>query len=1071
MSAPVNIVLAAVGSSAVISALDGVRGALAGMASAGLSAVTVMTTLGNVLTTGVKLNETIEQQAQAFDTLLGSATAARQRIKELYDFSAQTPFQFPEVVQASKLLQAFTKDALATGDGLRLVGDASAAVSAPLQATAMWMGRLYAALLGGQPLGEPIQNLTQLGLVSGDVRNRLIALQGQALSAAQVMAVMRDAFGFTTGAMAKQAYTLAGLKSTFSDSFAGGAAAGTTQLNEALKGMYAALTKVVSSPEFQQFVTVFGNQATSIVGGITSIAQAFTAFNPVVLGEGGLLAGSLFAASFVPKIISKLDLALVGWAMKGGDSIGSTIAAGISNRLPAGMLRPIGIGVAAVLATEVALGLYRGYAEWRAGQLDAANAGFDRVSTATKAVQSVDSDAARVAAAKQLADLEQQTAAALAVEEGRIWKNNAAIASYRQQLEQITHLQQMLGSQWGEHQMALNQAASAAERLAIARKALAAYDTAHLTLQEKQAAAQKELDAALAAQAAAKDKASVPYVAIGEPEGIAAAETNDQAAVVEAELRVKQAKEAVAKINEEVAKQDAEKARAAEAQLRAQEQLARLDEQIRDLSTSMKPLADQRVAAADALYVAESHYQTLVKTEPADSLKLKEADLERLKAKQQLLTVEEQLAQKAAEAARSALEARQLALQSQLAALNGDFTRTDADKWAERKKNLQDSAAAAREYLAAMQAQRAAATTEEGRNQADANVASAKQSLVGAENQLAGVGPDPSSWADQMISANTAAANSIGTLQQQVARGWSQSADSVRTSMGTALGDIALTSNSTGNIVKAGAWSIAQSFIRNSAQMVADWIYKHTILAAVHAIFQSGATAATAAGSATRTTIEAGATGATVALKGVEVVGHVAGETVKTAATATGSGIRIGLVIKEALASVVHGAVAAFEALASIPYVGPFLGAAAMAAALVGGMALVRSISGREQGGRVYAGTPYIVGEKRPEVFVPTQDGTIIPSLAAYGDLAGAAQASLADRAADLTAAGSPQAYGVAAAAAAQPAAGAATGRTIVNVAYFTDEPSARQWLSSKQGQRHLVRQRNQNRQDWGSAG
>lgn len=37
----------------------------------------------------------------------------------------------------------------------------------------------------------------------------------------------------------------------------------------------------------------------------------------------------------------------------------------------------------------------------------------------------------------------------------------------------------------------------------------------------------------------------------------------------------------------------------------------------------------------------------------------------------------------------------------------------------------------------------------------------------------------------------------------------------------------------------------------------------------------------------------------------------------------------------------------------------------------------------REGGGPVTAGVPYIVGEKRPEVFVPTTSGTIVPSVAA----------------------------------------------------------------------------------------
>jgi hypothetical protein len=38
------------------------------------------------------------------------------------------------------------------------------------------------------------------------------------------------------------------------------------------------------------------------------------------------------------------------------------------------------------------------------------------------------------------------------------------------------------------------------------------------------------------------------------------------------------------------------------------------------------------------------------------------------------------------------------------------------------------------------------------------------------------------------------------------------------------------------------------------------------------------------------------------------------------------------------------------------------------------------SITGRANGGSVFSGTPYIVGERGPELFVPGKSGTIIPS-------------------------------------------------------------------------------------------
>jgi hypothetical protein len=54
-------------------------------------------------------------------------------------------------------------------------------------------------------------------------------------------------------------------------------------------------------------------------------------------------------------------------------------------------------------------------------------------------------------------------------------------------------------------------------------------------------------------------------------------------------------------------------------------------------------------------------------------------------------------------------------------------------------------------------------------------------------------------------------------------------------------------------------------------------------------------------------------------------------------------------------------------------------------AAIIGAAAVVGAIAAfREQGGPVEAGKPYIVGEKRPEVFVPNQSGTIVPSVDSY---------------------------------------------------------------------------------------
>jgi hypothetical protein len=70
----------------------------------------------------------------------------------------------------------------------------------------------------------------------------------------------------------------------------------------------------------------------------------------------------------------------------------------------------------------------------------------------------------------------------------------------------------------------------------------------------------------------------------------------------------------------------------------------------------------------------------------------------------------------------------------------------------------------------------------------------------------------------------------------------------------------------------------------------------------------------------------------------------------------------------------------------SIMSLGPIAGPLVLAAAIGGTIALISSLFGghREKGGPVAAGTSYVVGERRAEVFTPAVDGHIWPSVGAH---------------------------------------------------------------------------------------
>jgi hypothetical protein len=198
------------------SSLGGIGSSLAGAARV-LGAVGIVQTLVQGVSAGVRFNAMVETQTVAFETLLGSVAAADERIKGLINFAATTPFQLGEVTQANKLLQSLTQGALASEDGMRLVGDAAAAVGVPFQDAAFWIGRLYSGLEGGAPIGEAATRLQEMGLVSSEVRGELNELSGSALGTTEATELMGRIFEKTSGSMAKQAQTLNGRISTLKD--------------------------------------------------------------------------------------------------------------------------------------------------------------------------------------------------------------------------------------------------------------------------------------------------------------------------------------------------------------------------------------------------------------------------------------------------------------------------------------------------------------------------------------------------------------------------------------------------------------------------------------------------------------------------------------------------------------------------------------------------------------------------------------------------------------------------------------------------------------------------------------
>ena len=257
-------------------------------------------------------------------------------------------------------------------------------------------------------------------------------------------------------------------------------------------------------------------------------------------------------------------------------------------------------------------------------------------------------------------------------------------------------------------------------------------------------------------------------------------------------------------------------------------------------------------------------------------------------------------------------------------------------------------------------------------------------------------------------------------------------ADAVQGSLNSALQSTSdlLYNLASGSMTFSQAWGadilqVGQNFLRMATDMVAKIIW--------------------------RATVERAVTAMSVAL-------HIGAEGAKTAATASGSAIRIGHIIKEALAAVYHGAVEAFSAMASIPYIGPFLAFAAMAAALAGGIALISKI-GHASGGLLRGPG----GPTDDRILTRLSNGEFVARASAVDKFGAGFFESLNAGVLDLAALPGSVARQIPASAAAGatgggPMAGGA-GSPNVRVAFaaFNNQQHAAAWLETQEGERYMV--------------
>ncbi len=192
-------------------ALDRLLGPTALFAGGLIGALRTMKAIvdqSGLLERGMRRIASIQQIEGRFETMLKSAEKATARIKELYKFTATSPFDFSDVAEANRILQALTKGALAGARGMKMVGDVAAATGQSMSEVAEKVGKLYNALRSGRSIDKVLFQLQGMGAVTDQLASQLETASAAGAGFADTWKIVENSLMSAEGGMKNEMKTL-----------------------------------------------------------------------------------------------------------------------------------------------------------------------------------------------------------------------------------------------------------------------------------------------------------------------------------------------------------------------------------------------------------------------------------------------------------------------------------------------------------------------------------------------------------------------------------------------------------------------------------------------------------------------------------------------------------------------------------------------------------------------------------------------------------------------------------------------------------------------------------------------
>lgn len=269
-----------------------------------------------------------------FETLLGSAQAARDHIQAILDSPISAAFDDADVLAGSRQLMLLGGAALGAGNNLRMVADIAAASGSDFRTAASAVGRLFANIKSGEGAGDSARVFKSMGLAIGDLDKVLEQMSANGATTDALWAKTTETFS-----------RFAGVSDRFAQTFAGQSAA--------LADSWTALKRTIGAPLFdmvradlrsfnQEFEALLSqDRVKNLMTGLGAVAADGLGKAAEFLTGGIKLTDLVNAAEsgtlgdLLGKQLSRVAESLSGHAKAMGQSLGQAIATGASEAFAA----------------------------------------------------------------------------------------------------------------------------------------------------------------------------------------------------------------------------------------------------------------------------------------------------------------------------------------------------------------------------------------------------------------------------------------------------------------------------------------------------------------------------------------------------------------------------------------------------------------------------------------------------------------------------------------------------------------------------------------------------------------